>query len=106
MSRTFRRKSVPQKKMYIVPENKDWRERYTYIETYPEYVKRAKAEYRADSNRLMFGFRYNVPHWCRNMYQERPFRRRVKEQMFVAQKYDTWDDLSVKPEPRDTWIYY
>lgn len=106
MSRTFRRKSIPQKKMWVYPENRDWQSVYPHVETYAEYLKKARAVYRADHNRMMFGFRACVPWYFRNLWQERPQRRRIKQQMFHALKNDTWDGLSIVPEKRDTWIYY
>lgn len=106
MSRTYRRKSIPNKKMYIIPENSHWRDDYSDDIPYETYVKRARAVYRSDNNRLMFGFRANVPWMFRNMYQERPFRMKTKQQMQEAARLDTWDNLSIVQERRDTWVYY
>lgn len=107
MSRTFRRKNNTKDDLYwVTTEYRDvfesdcnWK-RWTRVPKEGDELQRALAAYHSDAYR---NFKEPGPAWYRNMFTERPQRRKAKGQL---RKFMLDEEFEVMLNPKDPLEYW
>lgn len=71
-------------------------------ETYEQYKQKKAARYHGEQRS---GY-YSPPSEYVNLNFNRPYRRRIKEQMHYALTYDLWDDTALEPHVKCAGYYW